>query len=204
MNYRGFRLAAAAVLVFSATPAFAQKFSDSYEFLEAVRKADGNKVNKFLQDKSLRIINTKDRNGEGALHIVAARHKDSDATWLRALLQADDANPNIQDRAGNTPLIVAVNQGWAEGVSILLRYKANVNLANSAGETPLIRAVLNHDQAMVRQLLDAGANPDRGDYRTGKNARDYARDETRFPAIAKMLADAPKTDTNAAAAGPRL
>jgi hypothetical protein len=36
--------------------------------------ADGTKVNKFLEDKSLRIVNTKDRGtGEGALHIVVKR-----------------------------------------------------------------------------------------------------------------------------------
>ncbi|AJP74677.1 ankyrin repeat domain-containing protein [Sphingomonas hengshuiensis] len=203
MVLRAFRLAAAAALVFSATPAFAQKFSDGYEFLEAVRKADGTKVNKFLQDKSLRIVNTKDRrNGQGALHIVAERR---DQVYLRALLQADDANPNIQDREGNTPLIVAVNQSWAEGVSILMKYRANINLPNAAGESPLIRAVLIHDANIVRMLLDAGANPDRGDYRTGKTARDYAAQETRFPAIARLLANAPKGGAGGtAAAGPKL
>ena len=62
MKVRVFRVVAMAALVLAATPAAAQHFSDSYEFLEAVRKADGNKVNTFLQDKTLRIVNTKDRN----------------------------------------------------------------------------------------------------------------------------------------------
>lgn len=202
MVLRAFRLATAAALLLSAAPAFAQRFSESYEFLEAIRKADGAKVNKFLQDKTLRIVNTKDRNtGEAAMHIVAKRR---DALYLRALLQADDANPNIQDREGNTPLIVAIDQGWGEGVQILLRYKANVNLANSAGQTPLIRAVLMHDIDVVRTLLNGGANPDRGDYQTGMTARDYAKRESRYPAIAKLLAEAPKTGGAAAAAGPKL
>lgn len=201
MGFRVFRVAAVAALALIAIPAAAQQFSDSYEFLEAVRKADGAKVNKFLLDRSLRIVNTKDRGtGEGALHIVARR---SDALYLRALLQADDVNPNLQDGRGNTALMVAVGQNWNEGVGILIRYRANVNLANSAGETPLIRAVQMHNVDIVRQLLDAKADPDRADYGSGKSARDYAREATRWPAIAKMLADAPKGG-KAAGAGPKL
>lgn len=201
MGFRAFRVAAVAAIALTVVPAAAQQFSDGYEFLKAVRDSDGNKVNKFLLDRSLRIVNTKDRGtGEGALHIVARR---SDALYLRALLQADDVNPNLQDGRGNTALMVAVGQNWNEGVGILIRYRANVNLANSAGETPLIRAVQMHNADIVRQLLDAKADPDRADYGSGKSARDYAREATRWPAIAKMLADAPKGG-KAAGAGPKL
>lgn len=200
MGFRMFRVAAAATLALIAVPAAAQQFSDSYEFLEAIRKADGNKVNKFLLDRSLRIVNAKDRGtGEGALHIVARR---SDALYLRALLQADDVNPNLQDGRGNTALMVAVEQNWSEGVNILIKYRANVNLANAGGETPLIRAVQMHNADIIRQLLDAKADPDRADYGSGKSARDYAREATRYPAIAKLLADAPKKGQKTGAAGP--
>ena len=106
----------------------------------------------------------------------------------------------------STPLIIAAERGWSEGVQILIKYRANVNLANSSGETPLIRAVQVHDIDVVRELLDAGANPDRTDNVTGKSARDYARDETRYPQIAKLLADAPRGGKagGGAAAGPKL
>jgi ankyrin repeat protein len=190
MGFRVFRVAAVAALALTAVPVAGQQFSDGYEFLKAVRDADGAKVNKFLLDRSLRIVNTRDRgSGEGALHIVARR---SDALYLRALLQADDVNANLQDTRGNTALMIAVEQNWGEGVGILIRYRANVNLANSGGETPLIRAVQMHNVDIVRQLLDAKADPDRADYGSGKSARDYAREGTRWPAIAKLVADAPK------------
>jgi len=190
MGFRAFRVAAAAALALTAIPAAAQQFSDGYEFLKAVRDSDGAKVNKFLLDRSLRIVNTKDRGtGEGAIHIVARR---SDAAYLRVMLQADDSNPNLQDNRGNTALIVAVEQNWSEGVGILIKYGANANLANSSGETPLIRAVQMHNADIVRQLLDAKADPDRADYGSGKSARDYARENTRYPNIAKLLAEAPK------------
>ncbi|MEN2710735.1 ankyrin repeat domain-containing protein [Sphingomonas sp. NPDC092331] len=197
--------AGAALLMLAAAPASAQQFSDSYNFLNAIRETDGTKVNKYLENKSLRIVNAKDRStGEGALHIVTRR---SDSTYLRVLLQQDDINPNLQDNRGNTPLIIAAERGWGDGVQILLKYGANVNTANASGETPLIRAVQVHDIDVARQLLAAGANPDRTDNVTGKSARDYARDETRYPQIAKLLAEAPKggkSSGSAAPAGPKL
>ncbi len=202
MNVRVFGAAAAAALMLAAAPASAQQFSDSYNFLKAVREADGAKVNKFLQDKTLRIVNAKDRStGEGAIHIVTRR---SDALYLRVLLQQDDINANLQDGRGNTALIIAAERGWIDGLGILIKYKANVNLANAAGETPLIRAVQVHNVEAVRQLINAGADPDRTDNVTGKSARDYARDETRYPQIAKLLADAPKVQRSAGSAGPKL
>ena len=197
--------AGAALLMLAAAPASAQQFSDSYNFLNAIRETDGTKVNKYLENKSLRIVNAKDRStGEGALHIVTRR---SDSTYLRVLLQQDDINPNLQDNRGNTPLIIAAERGCGDGVQILLKYGANVNTANTSGETPLIRAVQVHDIDVARQLLAAGANPDRTDNVTGKSARDYARDETRYPQIAKLLAEAPKggkSSGSAAPAGPKL
>jgi ankyrin repeat protein len=190
----------AALLMLAALPASAQQFSDSYNFLNAIRETDGSKVNKYLEDKSLRIVNTKDRTtGEGALHIVVNR---SDATYLRVLLQQDDININLQDNRGNTPLILAAGRGWGEGVTILIKYGANVNTQNSSGETPLIRAVQVHEIEIVRQLLAAGANPDRTDNVTGKSARDYAKDETRYPQIAKLLADAQKGGKSGGGLGP--
>jgi ankyrin repeat protein len=101
-------------------------------------------------------------------------------------------------------MILAVNSGFAEGVSILITYRANVNLANSAGETPLIRAVQLRDMETVRILLDAKADPDQTDIIAGLSARDYASQDPRMPtAIAKALAAAPRSETKAVA-GPKL
>lgn len=190
-----------AALLSTAMPAAAQQMSDSYEFLNAVRKSDGNKVNTYLRDRSLSIINSKTRDtGEGAIHIVTAR---DDALYLRVILQQDDANPNLQDRRGNTALVLAAGRGWEEGVSLLLLYGANVNLANASGETPLIRAVQSHNVEIASRLLKAGADPDRTDNVTGKSARDYAREGTRWPSMVKLLAAAPKVKAGGTAPGPR-
>lgn len=172
-----------------AAPVTAQQFSEGYKFLEAVKKAEGEKVNEILGAPGQTIINTRDRvSGEGALHIVTRR---SDPVYLRFLLQKG-ANPNIADSRGETPMLIAVANGFDEGIEILVRYKANPDAANSSGETPLIRAVQMRRFDMVRTLLAAGADPDKTDIAAGMSARDYAKRDTRSAAIAKLLADAPK------------
>lgn len=193
-------LAAIAMLLVAA-PAHAQHFSDSFQFLEAIRKQDGTKAMQLISDSNGSIVNTRDRStGDGALHIIV---RQGDSTWLRYLIQKG-ANPNIQDGRGNTPMMLAVETGYAEGVQILIVYRANVDLANSSGETPLIRAVQLRKLDMVRLLLDAGADPDRTDHIAGQSARDYARLDRRMPAsIAKMIADAPKVNRGAMT-GPKL
>jgi len=152
-----------------AVPAQAQ-FSQGYKFLEAVRKKDGNKVEEALSDPAQTIINTRDvTSGETALHIVTARR---DLTWMTYLI-AKGANVNARDGKGVTPIQLATNVGFLEGIELLVRKQADVDQSNDAGETPLITAVHRKDLAMLRTLLKAGADPDRAD-NSGRSARDYA------------------------------
>ncbi|MFZ3484345.1 ankyrin repeat domain-containing protein [Sphingomonas sp. 3-13AW] len=190
----------ATALAVSSTSVVAQQRTQSYEFLEAVRKGDGDKVTGFLNQPGQLLINSKDRTtGDGALHIVAGRN---DGVYLRFLL-SKGADPNIQDASGNTPAMLAVEKGFTEGLDSLIRYKANLNLANSRGETPLIRAVQLRRVDLVRTLLEGGANPDQTDVIAGMSARDYARRDTRTPALLKLMDDAPKTK-KPVVSGPRL
>jgi uncharacterized protein len=164
-------VAALAILLAAATaiPAQAQ-FSDSYKFLEAVRKKEGDKVTEALNEPGTQIINTKDFNsGQTALHIVTARR---DLTWVQFLL-AKGANVNARDNRGVTPLVLASEMGFLEGVDELIKSGARIDEANNTGETPLISAVHRKDLALVRMLIKAGANPDRPD-NSGRSARDYA------------------------------
>lgn len=150
-------------------PALAQ-FSESYKFLEAVRKKEGDKVTDALDEPGSTIINTRDvTSGETALHIVTARR---DLTWMEFLI-GKGANVNARDVRGRTPLVQAVNLNFIEGVELLLAKGARVDETNNAGETPLITAVHNRNIPLLRALLKAGANPDRAD-NSGRNARDYA------------------------------
>lgn len=164
---------------FVATPAHAQ-FSDSYNFLKAVKDRDGEKASKFLNEPGTVIVNTRDfTTGETALHIVVQRR---DSTWLGFLLQKD-ANPNLRDKQGTTPLMMATQLRFIEGMRVLLSKGAAVDEVNNQGETALIRAVQLRDAEMVRLLLDNGANADRADTLAGLSARDYAKRDRRASAI---------------------
>lgn len=194
------RLLLPIALLSAATPLAAQQQSQSYKFLEAIRKGDGNAVVAILDQPGQTIINTRDvTSGEGAVHIVVKR---GDGTYLRYLL-AKGADPNLRDRGGETPMMLAVQSGQAELVQILSSAKANANLANTSGETPLIRAVQRRDLALVRAVLAAGGNPDQTDNVAGMSARDYAKRDTRTPALLKVLDETP-AKTQRAVAGPRL
>ncbi len=163
-------LAAGALGLAVAAPVSAQKMSEGYEFLKAVKDRDGNKVTEALNKPGSVIVNARDvTTGQSALHYVVERR---DTTWVRFLV-SKGANPNIADRNGVTPLQLAANLGWTDGVEALVGAGASVDVTNVAGETPLIAAVHRRDSALVRVLLKAGANPDRSD-NSGRTARDYA------------------------------
>lgn len=159
-----------AVVLATGAPANAQRMSEGFDFLKAVKARDGNKVTAALEKPGTTVINARDvSSGESALHVVVARR---DATWLRFLL-GKGATPNVTDKAGVTPLQLASNLGWTDGVEILVGAGASIDETNVAGETPLIAAVHRRDVALVRALLEAGADPDRTD-NSGRSARDYA------------------------------
>ena len=172
------------------------QFSDSYNFLKAVRDRDGSKATDLLSKPGTVIVDTRDvSTGETALHIVVKRR---DATWL-AFLLARGAKPDIRDRDGNTPLIAATQIGFVEAADMLLKRRAQVDATNGQGETALILAVQQRDLAMVRLLLASGANPARTDRAAGMSALDYARRDTRAAVILKLLEE---TKPAKPAAGP--
>lgn len=171
-KFRASLAAAAGLLIASLslpTPAAAQ-FTEGYKMLESVRKKEGQEVTDMLEKGSPNLVNYKDyTSGETALHIVTARR---DLLWMQFLV-GKGANVNARDAKGVTPLVVAANLGFVEGVQFLIERGAKVDESNDAGETPLITAVHNRNTEMMRVLLSAGADPDRAD-NSGRSARDYA------------------------------
>ena len=162
----------------------AAQFSDSYNFLKAVRERDGAEATKYLNDETTRVINTRDSgSGETALSIVV---RNRDLAWIRFLL-AKGANPGIADKEGMTPLMHATLLGYAEGADALLDNSAAVDQDNSRGETALILAVQRRNTALVRMLIARKANPDRADHVAGMSARDYAKRDDRTGTMLALL-----------------
>jgi ankyrin repeat protein len=163
-------LAWVAGALLAASPAAAQHYSDGFKFLQAVDKSDVETV-KELINKNSTVIDSRDvGDGHTALHTATKRR---DSVWLRYLLTFG-ANPNLADKRGVTPLMLASQLGYVEGIGILASKGAKVDTANDAGETPLILAVHRRDIPMLKILLAGGANPDRSD-NSGRTARDYAK-----------------------------
>ena len=184
----------------AAAPVAAQLQSEGYKFLQAVKDSKTNDVITALNKPGSQIVNTKDvTTGEAALHMTVRR---GDTAYTTYLLQKG-ADPNIRDGKNNTPMLVAIDSGHGELVSLLILGRANPNLGNSAGETPLIRAVQLRDAGLVRTLLGSGADPDQRDIIAGLSARDYAQRDGRSPIVSKLLADAPRT-AKRAVSGPKL
>jgi ankyrin repeat protein len=162
----------AAALLLAAVPASAQHYSDGYKYLQAVEKSDLTTV-KELVAKNSTVIDSRDiSDGHSALHIVIKRR---DASWLRYLLSLG-TNPNMADKKGVTPMMLASQIGFVQGIEMLAQKGARIDDSNDAGETPLILAVHKRDIPMLRILLAAGADPDRSD-NSGRTARDYARQD---------------------------
>ncbi len=191
-------VAAALVMALAAQPGQSQRFSDSYTFVQGVKERDGGKVEALVSVPGSTVINAKDGNGDGALHIVT---RGRDRVWLGFLL-GKGAKPDLPNRDGNSALMLASQLGWMEGAELLLRFKANVDMANNRGETPLIFAVHNRDVAMTRLLLGRGANAKRTDSVAGYSALDYARQDKRAAAVLKLL-EAPPAPSKPVA-GPKL
>ena len=157
-------------LLLAAMPAAAQTYSDGFKFLSAVDKSELDKV-KELVNKNATVVDARDvADGHTGLHIAIKRR---DTGWLRYLLSLG-ANPNLADKRGVTPLMLASQLGFVDGIAMLASKGAKVDTTNDAGETPLILAVHRHDMPMVRILLAGGADPDRSD-NSGRTAREYAK-----------------------------
>ena len=183
-------LAGAGVLAGS-VPAHAQ-FSPGYRFLEAVKKKDGSAVTTMLERPGSTLVNARDATtGDTALHVVVQRR---DPVWIR-FLKEKGANLNLRNDKGESPLVLATNLGWTEGVVLLVALGSRVNEANSTGETPLIAATLRRDAQMARALLKAGADPRRSD-NSGRSALDYAQLDGRGNPV---LAEIEAAETTAAA-----
>ena len=69
------------------------------------------------------------------------------------------ADPNFRDDQDSTLLTIAANEEYsAEKAILLLDHGASVNLANSAGDTPLMVSADRYQPAIVKALLDGGAD----------------------------------------------
>ena len=180
---RGARVLAIALLV-AAAPAAAQiTGSDGEAFIAAMKEGDGNKALELVEKPGSTVVNYRGSDGNAGLHIAMRRRN---SNWVGYLLSRD-ADPNLGDKNGDTPLIISARLGFTEGAARLLMHRAQVDKTNRLGETALTVAVQARQTAIVKMLLEAGANPDKADHATGYTARDYAKRDSRSADMLRLI-----------------
>jgi len=65
-----------------------------------------------------------------------------------------------QDSNGDTPLILAVKNGYVEVAEVLLQHGADPNIQNDLGNTALIIAAMKKDVNIILLLLKYDVDPD--------------------------------------------
>ena len=188
-------LAIAAALL--AAPAVAQLTgSDGEAFLSAMREGEGSKALDLIDKPGSTVVNYRGSDGNGGLHIAM---RNRNGNWVGYML-AHDADPNLGDKDGDTPLIIAARLGYSEGAARMLMARAQVDKTNKLGETALIVAVQRRQPAIVKMLLEAGADPDKVDHASGYSARDYAKRDSRSRELVTLIETV--RSRKAAAVGP--
>jgi uncharacterized protein len=191
------RSIAVAAMMMLAVPASAQMAIGGAgdQFLQKLKEGKQGEAVDLLKDNAT-VANYRGRDGDSALHIVTRQRE---GTWISYLIN-NGADANAGNKDGDSALIIAARIGYDDGVARLLAKKAKVDKENKRGETPLIVAVQQRRPALVRALLEAGANPDKRDFVAGYSARDYAKRDSRMPELLKLIESV--KSAKPAAAGP--
>ena len=163
--------------------AAAQTGPDSEKFLDAIEKQKSDEVIELVTKRGRAIINVRGYSGATPLTTAMAKR----ATQYVLYLLENGADPNLTDKNGDTPLLIAARLGYGEGVTAMLGAKAAVDAANRQGETALIVAVQGRNAPIVKRLLEAGASPSHTDNASGLSARDYAVRDRRSTEILKLI-----------------
>ncbi|MEQ9410299.1 MAG: ankyrin repeat domain-containing protein [Fuerstiella sp.] len=107
-------------------------------------------------DDSLRtkVLNGRAATGQTALHLAIGAIPKQEATYAEivTLLLEAGADVNVVDHAGNTPLHLAVRNGYSQVVKALLHHRAETTIRNKSSQIP---ADFTTDMALRRMLADA-------------------------------------------------
>ena len=130
------------------------------DFIKAVKLNDAVAVKGFLQAGIN--PNAKSEKGETAL---TAAIQNADFKVTKQLIEKADVN--MRDEQGNSPLHLALKKEKTEVFDALLNKNANVNVPGKGDgandQTVLYVAVYRNDEALIKKLLQLGADPNLAD-----------------------------------------
>lgn len=102
------------------------------------------------------------------------------------------ADPNVQNKYGNTPLIIEVCSGRDQDVKYLLKNGADPNVQDDDGLTPLMRALCYNDIEKIKDLLKHGANIENLKTKDGRTTTMCATVNNNFTAAKLVIREAIK------------
>lgn len=103
-------------------------------------------VANFLMD-NVKDVDYKSQEGTALAGLSVKYNKD-----LVEHILKKNANPNITDATGSTPLFWAVKFGNKELTELLLKYKADKSIKDAQGKTPFEYALQTNNQEIINLL----------------------------------------------------
>ncbi|KAM9339461.1 ankyrin repeat and EF-hand domain-containing protein 1 [Symphorus nematophorus] len=109
-----------------------------YRLLQCVHEGDKGQIEKMVNIGVENLINlTEPEDGIGVLHVaVSANNHD-----LVSFLLSQGAHPNIQDKKGRTPAMLAAEQGNDDVLILLAKSQANLRLQDTEGKGVLFYCI---------------------------------------------------------------
>lgn len=162
------------------------KFTEP-EFFRAINLEDAVAVRGFLQAGIN--PNAKNDKGETALNF-AIRYKDPKITKVLV----EQADLNLRDDNGNTPLFVAIKNKKDDLFDLLLEKGADPNSSGAPSEktknqTAVYVAILQSRQDLLQKLLDKGADPNIADSAGALPLSEAVLRRDANPTVVKMMLD---------------
>ena len=99
------------------------------------------------------VVNLRDSNRNTALHLLAQNSGNAEAISL--LIQAQ-ANPNLTNEFGETPLIPAINAKHLLAVRALLKGGTDPTITTNGKIPPLVVAILSREVEIITELIVVG------------------------------------------------
>ncbi|XP_052436143.1 ankyrin repeat and EF-hand domain-containing protein 1 [Carassius gibelio] len=128
-----------------------------YKLLQYVREKNKAQINKMVDVGVSNLLNlTEPKQGLGALYQASL---DRDEDLVRFLLSLG-AHPDIQDKKGRTPLMLAAQLGYFNIVYLLITNHANVNLTDEEGKGVLFYCISPAKEHALCLQMALGCNAD--------------------------------------------
>lgn len=131
-----------------------------YKLIQLVHTNSFDEINKLIEDSVPNLINYREPDGgEAALHIAAYGDNIPMINYLMGL----EANPDVQDFLGRTPVMRAAEQGHHKTVELFCKNKANLKKVDAEGVDVLAYCLASGTSKRHRRCMDIclsfGADP---------------------------------------------